>query len=75
MNCLICRQAELIYGMTSVTFEHGEMKFVINHVPALVCPSCGDASVEEGVAVRLLQGAEQLSATGELSDVREYGSL
>jgi len=75
MNCLICRQAELIDGVTSVTFERGEMKFVIDNVPVLICPSCGDASVEEGVAVRLLQGAEQLSAAGELNDVREYESI
>lgn len=75
MNCLICRQAELIDGVISVTFERGEMKFVIANVPVLICPSCGDASVEENVAVRLLQGVDALSATGELSDVREYELL
>ena len=75
MNCLICRQAELIDGVTSVTFERGEMMLVIDNVPAQICPSCADASVEEDVAVRLLQGVEALSAMGESSAVWEYESL
>lgn len=75
MNCLICRQAELVDGLTSITFESGEMKFVVNKVPARVCPRCGDACVDEVVAVRLLQGVEGLSAAGAIEDVREYEEL
>ncbi|HUE99865.1 MAG TPA: type II toxin-antitoxin system MqsA family antitoxin [Anaerolineales bacterium] len=64
MICLVCRQAELIGGLTSVSFQRGEMRFVINHVPARVCPSCGDAYVDEDVAVRLLQSAEDVLIAG-----------
>jgi len=72
MICLICRQAETVDGLTSVYFERGEMRLVVNHVPARVCPSCGEAYVEEGVAQRLLQGAEVMSAAGEMDCEVEY---
>jgi YgiT-type zinc finger domain-containing protein len=72
MICLICRQAEIIDGLTSVTFERGELKIVVNRVPARVCPSCGEAYVDEEVAVRLLRDAEEISKAGMLNVVREY---
>jgi YgiT-type zinc finger domain-containing protein len=54
MNCLICRQAELIGGSTSIHLERDEMKYMINHVPARVCPACGEAYLDEQVAAALL---------------------
>ncbi len=72
MICLICRQAETVDGLTSVHFERGEMRLVVNNVPACVCPSCGEAYVEEQVAVSLLREAEELSAAGEMESVRDY---
>jgi YgiT-type zinc finger domain-containing protein len=47
-------------GLTSVTFERGEMRFTVKDVPARVCPSCGEAYVEEDVAAQLLQDAEEI---------------
>jgi YgiT-type zinc finger domain-containing protein len=72
MNCLICRQAETVDGLTSVHFERGEMRLVVNNVPARLCPSCGEAYVEQDVAVRLLLEAEEMSAAGMMDDVMEY---
>ena len=71
MICLICRQTETVDGLTSVNFERGEMRLVVNNVPALVCPSCGEAYVEEEVAVQLLREAEEMSKAGK-DDVIEY---
>lgn len=64
MICLICRRAAVLAEFTSVKFERGEMHLVINNVPARVCPGCGEAYVEEEVAVRLLQLAKDSSRTG-----------
>jgi YgiT-type zinc finger domain-containing protein len=75
MLCLICRLAETVDGLTTVHFERGEMRLVVNHVPARVCPSCGEAYVEEDVAVRLLRGADEISAAGEMDAVIEYNRL
>jgi YgiT-type zinc finger domain-containing protein len=73
--CLICRQAETLDGLTSVYFERGEMKLAVNHVPARVCPSCGEAYVEEDVAVRLLREADATSAERALDSVLDFGSI
>jgi YgiT-type zinc finger domain-containing protein len=72
MICLICRQAETVDGPTSIHFERGEMRLVVNNVPARICPSCGEAYVDEDVAVRLLHEAEAISTAGELDNVIEY---
>ena len=72
MICLICRQAETVDGLTSVTFERGELRIVVNGVPARICPSCGEAYVDEDVAVRLLQDVEEMSKLGTLNAVREF---
>ncbi len=74
MICLICRQAELVNGFTSVTLERAEIKLTANNVPAFICPSCGDACVSEDVVVWLLSGAERLVETGIRESIYEYGA-
>jgi YgiT-type zinc finger domain-containing protein len=74
MKCLICLQAETVDESTSVTFERGEFRLVLNNVPARVCPKCGEAYVEEDVALNLLRDAERESELGELDVVREYAA-
>jgi len=71
MICLICRRAELVNGLTSVTLERAETKLTAKNVPAYICPNCGDACVGEDVAVWLLDQAERAVAHGALSDL-EY---
>jgi len=41
-------------------------------VPARVCPSCGETYVDEGVAVQLLQRAEELYEEGKSEFYAEY---
>jgi YgiT-type zinc finger domain-containing protein len=72
MICLICRQAKTVDGLTSVRLERNEMRLVFNSVPARVCPSCGEAYVDEDVAVRLLQDAEKMSKVGMLNVTLEF---
>ncbi len=74
MKCLICRQAELVNGVASVTLERAEIKLTANNVPALICPSCGDACVSEDVAVWLLSSAERAVETGVRESIYEYGT-
>lgn len=74
MICLICRQAEIVGGFTSVTLERGEMRLVVNNVPAYLCPSCGEAYVDEEVTIQLLQDAEEMSKVGVLEDRIEYSA-
>jgi YgiT-type zinc finger domain-containing protein len=73
MNCLICRQAEIVDGFTSITFEREEFRLLIYNVPAHICPKCGEAIVDEDVAIRLLSEAEDVIIEGIIEDIREYG--
>ncbi len=72
MKCLICRQAETVDRLTSVTLVRDEIKLVVNNMPARICPHCGEAYVDEDVAVRLLQRAEQMVETGEHEEIWDY---
>lgn len=72
MICLICRQAETIDGFTSITFEREEFRLLLNHVPAHICPNCGEAIVDEDVAIQLIGEAEDSFEQGVREDVREY---
>ena len=72
MICLICRQAELVNGLASVTLERDEIKLTAKNVQAFICPSCGDACVSEDVAVWLLRSAERLVETGANETIYEY---
>jgi len=75
MICLICRQVEIVETLTSVSLQRGEMHLMINNVPARVCPSCGEAYVDEEVAVRLLQSAEEIDQAGMLDTHYEYKTV
>ena len=72
MICLICRRAEIIDGLTSINFERGEMRLVVNNVPAYICPNCGEAYVAENISTQLLQDAEEMSAMGEFKSETEF---
>lgn len=75
MICLICRQAETLDGSTIITFERGEFKLIVNSVPARVCPSCGEAYMDQAVAEQLLRIAGQRSEAGILDSQCEYSTL
>ena len=72
MNCLICRQAEIVDGFTSITFEREEFRLLIHNVPAQICHNCGEAIVNEETATRLLIKAEAVIREGVLEDIRDY---
>jgi len=72
VKCLICRQAETVDGLTFLTLERDETKLVVNGVPARVCPGCGEAYVDEDVALRLLQRAGQMLEMGEHEEIWNY---
>jgi YgiT-type zinc finger domain-containing protein len=72
MICLICRQTELVYGFITVELERGETRVIVNSVPAWACPDCRDAVLDEDVAVRLLDAAEDVAVMGMCENVFEY---
>jgi YgiT-type zinc finger domain-containing protein len=74
MTCVICKNAETETGTTTVTLERDGLTLVLKAVPAAVCPNCGEAYVNEEVAGRLLETAEELWRSGAQIDVREFAA-
>ena len=72
MICLMCRQSELNDGFTSIPFERDEFRLLMRNVPAHVCPNCGEAIVNEDVAVRLLEKAKSIFEQGVMEGTHEY---
>ena len=72
MFCLICRQAELINGFTSTPFERDEFRLLIRNIPAQVCPNCGEAIVDEDVALHSLEKADVIFEQGIMEGACEY---
>lgn len=70
--CLICRQAEIVEGLTSIKFERGEFRLVVNGVPARVCPRCAEAYVEQEVTRQVLRIVKDLSEVGLLDGHCQY---
>jgi YgiT-type zinc finger domain-containing protein len=72
MICLICRQAEVVEGLTAVSFERAEDSLEVRNVPARICPGCGEAYVDEQTAARLLHIVNEAFGAGLREEVFEY---
>jgi YgiT-type zinc finger domain-containing protein len=72
MKCVVCKQSETRPGATTVTLERDGLILVVRHVPAQVCPNCGEDYVDEQVAGQLLETAEQVLSAGAQVDIRNY---
>lgn len=75
MICIICREAEIFDGVTTVKFEHGDFRLELSDVPARICPSCGEAYVGEVIAAQLLMHARQNIDAGILDAQSNYSAL
>lgn len=72
MICILCKQAETRPGQTSVTLEHGDIRLVVTGVPALICPTCGEAYTDEETANSLLAMAAEMQNAGLEADIKTY---
>ena len=74
MKCLICKQGQPLPGLTTITLERGELSLVLNNVPALVCPKCGEAYADEATTAQLFEIAKEMEYSGLLMDVRPFAA-
>ncbi len=72
MKCVVCNQAETIPGTTSVLLERDHLHLTIHHVPAQICPNCGETYADEIVTANLLREAEKIAQAGTKVLVCEY---
>ncbi len=74
MKCTTCRQAETREGTTTVTVERDGATLVMQGVPALVCPNCGEDYVSEETALRISAAAAEVADKGIKVEVRQYAA-
>jgi YgiT-type zinc finger domain-containing protein len=74
MKCIACNLAETISGTTSILLERDQLHLTIKHVPAQICPGCGEMYADETVAVALLHQAEKIARAGAKVDVCDYAA-
>jgi YgiT-type zinc finger domain-containing protein len=72
MKCLVCKHGETRPGHTTVTLEREGILLVVRDVPAQVCANCGEAYVDDAIAARLLETADEAAAEGAEVDIRRY---
>lgn len=75
MNCVICRQPEIVEGFTSIAFERDELKFVVNSVPTQICRNCGEPYLDEDITLNLLGLVEDTMEEGIYQGVYEYAEF
>ena len=72
MRCVICKQADMEAGTTTVTLERDKLTLVVKGVPAQVCPNCGESYVSDQVAEHLLRLADDAFQAGTQVEIREF---
>lgn len=75
MTCPLGHADDRRAGTTTITLTRGDATIVIRHVPALVCATCGDATLDRETAGALEQFAGQAIASGVKVLVREFSSV
>jgi len=63
-----------VAGIASVKLERDEIRFIIERVPAFICPACEEAYLDEDVAVRALTDANAMADAGLIEGSRPLGS-
>jgi YgiT-type zinc finger domain-containing protein len=70
--CPLCRVGDRIAGTTTITLTRDDTTIVIRQVPAQVCATCGEASIDQEIALELEQLAELAIVSGVRYELRDY---
>lgn len=58
LQCPACK-AEMQKGNTELTFKRDRSVVVIEDIPAMVCPQCGEASIEASISQIIYEIADR----------------
>jgi YgiT-type zinc finger domain-containing protein len=72
MDCHVCGLGETAPGTATVTLERDDLILVVRGARAEVCADCGEESVDQRAASRLLVMADEAAASGVQVDARAY---
>jgi YgiT-type zinc finger domain-containing protein len=74
MKCVICKTGETHPGSATVTLHRGETTVVVKGVPAEVCDTCGEYYLEEPVAQKLYDQAEEAARRRAEVEIVRYAA-
>jgi YgiT-type zinc finger domain-containing protein len=69
---VICKLGDTRPGLTTLTLTRDALTLVVKNVPARVCANCGEAYVDQDVASRVLDLAEEAARAGVQVGIRAY---
>ena len=72
MTCDVCGRAERQHRQIRYSFSQGDRLIVVDHVPAGVCPNCGEVSLQPDVVERLQEIVWQHRAPSRLIETPVY---
>lgn len=72
MNCIVCRFGHVVPGHTTITLERGKTIFILKHVPAGVCDSCGEYYLDSAVAAQVQSQATEAFEKGAELEVLSW---
>ena len=74
MQCTICKNGDMKGGKATVTLQRGESVIVIKSVPASVCENCGEYTLDEQTAARVMEIAEKAVENNAEIEVLQYAA-
>ena len=74
MNCVICKNGNIIPGNVTFTLERGKLIIIFKQVPALVCQNCGDFYLTPEITKILLDKANQTVSNGVEFEIINFKS-
>lgn len=72
MTCEVCGRAERQDRLIRYSLSMGERMVVVDHVPAEVCPNCGEVSILPDVAQQLQETVWQQQAPVRMIETAVY---
>ena len=72
MKCIQCNEGVTVDSITTVAFEKNGAAFLFRHVPAMICPVCGEAYVSEEIQDRLTEITNRCLEPGLTVNVYDF---
>ena len=74
MKCVFYKSGETRPGTVTVTLERGKTVVVVRDVPAAVCGNCGEYYLDNDVAQRVYERAEEAVARDAEVEILRYAA-
>jgi HTH-type transcriptional regulator / antitoxin MqsA len=71
-TCDVCGRAERQGRLIRYSYSQGDRLIVVDHVPAEVCPNCGEVSLQPDVVQRLQETVWQQRAPVRVIETPVY---